>query len=63
MARKLDELERRVAGHDSAIVGLFEAIRGLMGPVKKERTAIGFRVEEEEAVYLCEAGSRSGAVF
>lgn len=43
LARKLDELERKLATHDQAIAGLIEAIRELMRqpePAKKRR--IGF---------------------
>ena len=51
MAR-LDQLERRVVSHDKAIIGLFDAIRQMMKPEEKGRKEIGFRVEEDEGVYV-----------
>ena len=47
LAKKLDELERKVGGHDAAIKQLVAAIRQLMtppAPVKNPRR-IGFRTE------------------
>jgi ATP-dependent Clp protease ATP-binding subunit ClpA len=32
LAKKLDELERRVSGHDEAIAGIVRAIRELSAP-------------------------------
>lgn len=32
LARKLDELERKIASHDQAIAGVLGAIRQLMNP-------------------------------
>jgi hypothetical protein len=49
---KLDQLERRIVGHDKAIAGLFDAIRQMMQPEKKDRKSIGFQVEEDGAAYL-----------
>jgi hypothetical protein len=43
LARKLDELERKVAGHDSDIGTLFAAIRQLMAPPGKTARQIGFK--------------------
>jgi hypothetical protein len=51
LARKLDELERRVAGHDEQIVSVFEAIRELMRPPEPARKGIGFGVRERRARY------------
>lgn len=51
LARKLAELEQRVAGHDEHIRSLFEAIRRLMAPTKTERKRIGFEVRERRARY------------
>lgn len=51
LARKLAELEQRVAGHDEHIQSLFEAIRRLMTPPKTERGRIGFQVRERRARY------------
>ncbi len=42
VARKIEELERKLADHDEAIIGLFEAIRQLMGPPLENRKQIGF---------------------
>ena len=47
LARKLDELDRKVGEHDEAIRALVTAIRGLMSPSSKERRAIGFGAEED----------------
>jgi hypothetical protein len=46
VAMKLQELDRKVAGHDEAIRSLVQAIRRLMAPPRPRRRAIGFRVEE-----------------
>jgi hypothetical protein len=43
LARKLAELERKVAGHDSDIKSLIAAIRQLMAPPKKPGRQIGFK--------------------
>jgi hypothetical protein len=51
MARKLAELERRVSGHDEAILSLVQAIRALMATPEPRRRAIGFRVEEGRPTY------------
>lgn len=51
LARKLAELERKVASHDGDIQNLFEAIRRLMAPTKSERRRIGFEVRERVARY------------
>jgi ATP-dependent Clp protease ATP-binding subunit ClpA len=43
LAKKLDELERRVAGHDDAIASIVRAIRELAAPPPAEpRRSIGF---------------------
>lgn len=51
LARKLAELEQRVAGHDEHIRSLFEAIRRLTAPAKTERKRIGFEVRERRPRY------------
>lgn len=51
LARKLVELESRLAGHDSAIKTLFDAIRKLMKTPAKPRREIGFHVKENSASY------------
>ena len=46
LAKKLDELEHRVSGHDEAIGNLFEAIRQLVEPpLPEDRKQIGFMRE------------------
>ena len=42
LAAKLDQLERKVAGHDQVITGLIDAIRGLMVLPEPQRRGIGF---------------------
>jgi hypothetical protein len=43
LAKKLDELERRVSGHDEAITGIVRAIRELATPLEpRPRRRIGF---------------------
>ena len=43
LAKKLDELERRVAGHDQSITSIVRAIRDLAAPPEaKPRRRIGF---------------------
>jgi hypothetical protein len=47
LARKLDQLEQRVAGHDSAIASLVRAIRELAAPPEpKPKRRIGFISDE-----------------
>lgn len=49
IGHKLDELERKVAGHDQAIGGLINAIRELMAPPEpKKKRSIGFAPWEEK---------------
>ena len=45
LARRLDDLERHLQGHDRQIVNLIEAIRELMAPPQKPREQIGFQSE------------------
>ena len=42
LSGKLDELERKVSGHDKAITGLIHAIRELSTPPDKPKGKIGF---------------------
>jgi hypothetical protein len=51
LARKFQELERRVGGHDKQIDGIIEAIRQLMAPPEKPRREIGFHVREKAPRY------------
>ncbi len=46
LARKLTQLEARIAAHDEDITALFEAIRKLMEPPEKPQPKIGFRPAE-----------------
>jgi hypothetical protein len=49
LAQKLTELERKVAAHDQAIVGILKAIRELMSPpVQPKRRGIGFTANFDE---------------
>ena len=43
LARKIDELDKRVGDHDRAITVLIEEIRKLTTPPEKSRRRIGFR--------------------
>lgn len=42
LKRQLDDLERRVGGHDQAIQSIVRAIRDLAAPVPSKRRRIGF---------------------
>lgn len=47
LAKKLDELERRVSGHDEAIAGIVRAIRELAAPPEPQpKRRIGFIAED-----------------
>ena len=50
-ARRLDELERRIASHDENIRTLFQAIRQLMALPAAGQKKIGFHVREKRAAY------------
>jgi hypothetical protein len=51
VAAKLDELDRKVTGHDEAIRSLVLAIRQLMTSPEKGQRSIGFRVEAARPPY------------
>jgi hypothetical protein len=51
LARKFDELERRVGKHDEEIAAILEAIRQLMAAPAKPRREIGFHVREKAGRY------------
>lgn len=51
LARKFDELEKRVGAHDSDITAIIDAIRQLMAPGKKSTREIGFHVRETPLRY------------
>ncbi len=50
-ARRLDELERRIASHDENIRTLFQAIRQLMAAPEKPPKKIGFQLREKRVAY------------
>lgn len=56
LARKFEELERRVGKHDDEIAAILEAIRQLMAPSKQSRREIGFHVRERGARYRTRNG-------
>jgi hypothetical protein len=51
LARKFDQLERRVGKHDEEIAAILETIRRLMAPSEKPRRQIGFHVQERAPRY------------
>ena len=51
LARKFEQLERRVGKHDEEIAAILEAIRQLMAPSEKPRREIGFHVREKAGRY------------
>jgi len=51
LARKLAELERRIANHDENILMLFQAIRQLMAAKETTNKIIGFQFREKRAAY------------
>ena len=56
LARKFEEIERRVGKHDEEIAAILEAIRQLMAPSKQSRREIGFHVREKAARYRTRNG-------
>jgi len=56
LARKFEELERRVGKHDDEIAAILEAIRQLMSTSKQSRREIGFHVREKAAQYRTRNG-------
>lgn len=51
LSKKLNNLERKLSGHDQAVTGLIHAIRELAKPPDKENRKIGFKVEEGHVSY------------
>jgi ORF6N domain-containing protein len=51
LARKFEELEKRVGEHDEEITAILEAIRQLIAPPEKPRRQIGFHVQEKPPRY------------
>ena len=51
LARKFEQLEKRVSKHDEEIAGIIEAIRQLMAPAENPRREIGFHVREKTPSY------------
>jgi hypothetical protein len=56
LARKFEQLGRRVGKHDEEITAILEAIRQLMAPSKQSRHEIGFHVREKMARYRTRNG-------
>jgi hypothetical protein len=48
LAAKLDELERKIATHDTRIVVLFDAVRSLMAAPDKPKRQIGFQTKGKD---------------
>lgn len=48
LARKFDRLERQLASHDQAIVGILSAIRQLMNPPSPKTRGFGFTADLKE---------------
>ena len=51
LARKFEQLEKRVGEHDEEIIAILEAIRQLMALPEKPRRQIGFHVQEKPPRY------------
>jgi hypothetical protein len=51
LARKLEDLERKIGAHDQQIQTIFQAIRQLMAPPEPKKRKMGFLVEERAARY------------
>ncbi len=51
LARKVEELERRIGAHDQQIQAVFQAIRQLMTPPEPKERKIGFIIKERAAKY------------
>lgn len=51
LAKRLDDLERKVINHDNDIQVLIEAIRQLMQPSEKPKKTFGFTIEEPGIKY------------
>jgi hypothetical protein len=47
LARRLDELQRKLEGHDATITAILSAIRELMNPPEAKRRGIGFTADVE----------------
>ncbi len=58
LARKLQDLEDHIAGHDAQIQNIFEAIKQLMEPPVKPMSRIGFHLQKEPPLPPC--GDRGG---
>jgi hypothetical protein len=48
LALKFEQLERKLASHDQAIIGILSAIRELMNPPAPKRRGIGFTADLKE---------------
>ena len=47
LARRLDDLERMLQGHDEATTAILSAIRELMKPTEPKRRRVGFTADFE----------------
>ena len=57
-ARRLDDLEKRIASHDKHIRTLFQAIRQLMAVPERPPKKIGFQLKEKRSPYLAKTRHR-----
>src|SRR3989442_7769270 len=48
LARRLDQLEKKLGSHDQAIAGFVNTIRNLMTPPEPKRRSIGFITSDEK---------------
>jgi hypothetical protein len=48
LARRLDQLEKKLGSHDQAVAGLVNTIRNLMSPPELKRRPIGFVTSDEK---------------
>ena len=60
LARRLNELEKRIASHDENIQTLFQAIRQLMAAPERPPKKIGFQLREKQARYMAKNKSNKG---
>ncbi len=48
LAKRLDELERKIGSHDQAIAGILAHIRQIMAPNETKKRPIGFVTPKEK---------------
>lgn len=49
ISKRLDALEKSVAGHDDALKQMFAALRSLLAPPEKRTRGIGFKSKQDES--------------